>query len=265
SAQPIRRWLSGSTRHLEQRGLKADFSCRVAGQHELVVRGHHHGAAHLVELAEQLHDLGATLTVDVASGLIRKQHSRLVGYGARNRHPLLLSTRKRSGKLVQLVLEPNQLERLDGARSGVAGASMGKLKGKENVLERGQVGEQLVRLKNTADPAPDRVRLPTLQPVHRYAVDQHPARVGPHHAEKDPEQGRLAGARWADHVHEFAGADVEVERAEDRLATVTGGNVAQLNRTGSADDVGGGRSSKPHLQRVAHATHKVWHGGAWVP
>src|SRR5512147_2564900 len=69
-------------------------NCRVVGHHD-------NGDALLVELMQDAHDLLARAAVEVAGGLIRDDHDRIVDEGTRNRNPLLLPARE----LVRLVMD----------------------------------------------------------------------------------------------------------------------------------------------------------------
>ena len=74
---------------------------------DLRVVGHHqHGAALAVELIDHAHHDGLVHLVEVAGRLIRQDQLRLIDQGARNADPLLLSSRKLRGQVMEPVPEP---------------------------------------------------------------------------------------------------------------------------------------------------------------
>ena len=63
----------------------------------------HHYDRHsqrFVELANEIHDLGSGVAVEIAGGLIRQQKPWLVDQRSRQRGPLLFATRKFTGAMV---------------------------------------------------------------------------------------------------------------------------------------------------------------------
>ena len=95
--------------------------------------------------------------------------------GARQRDALLLAAGELGGVVVAALAEADALEQ--GARARRAAAPAGELERQQDVLERGQVRQQLERLEDEADLPPPQPRQGVLGEVlDRRAVDAGPRR-----------------------------------------------------------------------------------------
>src|SRR5579872_6199565 len=74
-----------------------------------------------MELLEQIHDRLAAARVEVAGRLVREQHERLAGDGARHRDALLLTARELTGKVLRAVRHADALERRFDALTALRG------------------------------------------------------------------------------------------------------------------------------------------------
>ena len=88
-------------------------------QRAVVVCHHHHGGtAFMGDLAEQLHDLAASLAVQCRRRLICQNKAGLVGEGAGHGHALLLTSGKGVGEIVGAIRDAQVVEQFHrpGAR-----------------------------------------------------------------------------------------------------------------------------------------------------
>ena len=126
---------------------------RIDVHDALVVGGHDHGGAGLVDAVEQPHDALARGRVEVAGRLVGEQDQRPVDEGPGDRHALLLA----AGELVrEAVLLAGQADEVEHGRHLLADHVLGPadhLEGEGDVLEHGLVGQQLVVLEDVADVA----------------------------------------------------------------------------------------------------------------
>src|SRR5215471_5127848 len=67
--------------------------------------------------------------------------------------------------------------------------------------------------------------------MHRDAIDHYQATLGPKGPIEDLEKRRLAGTGRAQYVNELARLHAQAESGEDRILTVTSGDVVELYRT----------------------------------
>ncbi len=113
--------------------------------------GHQHqrGAVLLIEGKQQVADVLAGVTVEIAGWLVGKQHRRLTGEGAGNRHPLLLT----AGQLPWVVAQP--LAQTYSFKQGAGrGAGVGltfQLQRQHDVFQGIEAVEQLKGLKDKTD------------------------------------------------------------------------------------------------------------------
>src|SRR5262249_29665331 len=71
------------------------------GRSRRVVRDHHHGLLKLlVQLREQTKDVISAFSIEVPSGLIRDDDVRIIDDRTRDRHALLLATRKLAWEMI---------------------------------------------------------------------------------------------------------------------------------------------------------------------
>ncbi len=101
-----------------------------------------------LKLAKEFHHLVAAARVERPGGLIGEQERGIIDQGPRNRDALLLAAAQTSRVATGDVCDAELVQQLPGAaRRGIAL----QLRGDKDVLERGQVGEQVEELKDEAD------------------------------------------------------------------------------------------------------------------
>ena len=83
----------------------------------LVVRRHDDGGAGAVDAVEQPHDADGRRGVEVSGRLVGEQDQRTVHERARDRHPLLLTTRQLGREVVGLLREADEVEDLRHLRA----------------------------------------------------------------------------------------------------------------------------------------------------
>ena len=178
---------------------------------------HHHGHAALGEVGHQRQDALDELRVEGGGGLIEEHHLRLHGQGAGNGDALLLAAGEVGRTRIGLVLEPHQVQLLQGLGPGLVRREFAELAQREgDVLHHGLVREQVELLEHHADPLAQLVRV-VLQ--DRAAVQQDVALIRFDQAVHDPQQRGLAGAGGADDRGRGALLHVEVDAAEDMVVT----------------------------------------------
>ena len=119
--------------------------------------GHHHNRPPgTVEGIEQVHNVVAGGGVEIAGRLVGQNHMRVVDQSSRDRHPLLLSSRKLRGPVAEPAREADQLRQLEAALA--AAGQRRPLVGERHldILHHAQLLNEIVRLKNKAQiPAAD--------------------------------------------------------------------------------------------------------------
>src|SRR5258708_37636657 len=120
----------------------------------LVVRGHHHRGAALVDLEQQLQDLPRGRWVKVPGGLIGDEDLGVLAEGAGDRDALLLAARELVREFSLRALEAHDAEDLLHLGPGQPVHSAGNAEAELDVLENRHFGQQLVVLEHYADLAP---------------------------------------------------------------------------------------------------------------
>ncbi len=98
----------------------------------------------------------AGAAIEIAGGLVGKQHARAVHERARNRHALLLAAGKLRGVVFASRAESDRLQRF--ARSFTGGGIALQLQRQHHVLFGGKRGQQMKRLEHEADQAAPQIR-----------------------------------------------------------------------------------------------------------
>ncbi len=168
-----------------------------------------------VEVEEELVDGVAGGAVQIAGGLVGEDEGRLHDQGARQGDALLLAP----GELARAVLEPvaesDLLEELLRLLLQGRAAHASDEAGHHDVLEGGELGEQVMELEDEADALVAECRELTareLGDVAALAGDR--TRCGQVEGAEQVEQGALAGARRADDADHLSRRDHEVDAAQ---------------------------------------------------
>ena len=196
----------------------------------LVVRRHHDGRAGAVDAVEQPHDADRGRRVEVSGRLVGEEDQRPVDERARDRHPLLLTTRQLGREVVGLLGEADEVEDLRHLRAHDVLRPADHLERERDVLVDRLVGEQLEVLEDAADVAPQLRHLPRAEAPDVAARDEDPARGRDLVAQQQLQERRLPRARGPDEEDELALQDLEGEVAEgDDVAFVDLGDVFETN------------------------------------
>ena len=207
---PLRRALLEDDALVEE----ADAACDVAGEPHLVRRDQHRHAA-VGELADHAQHLGDELRVERARDLVEEHHLRPHREGADDRDALLLTAREPVGVVVALVGEPEAGQQLGRLLGRLAPRQPERLaRGECHVLEHRHVREEVVRLEDDPDPAPDPVDVDA--PCRDLlALDDDPAGVDRLEQVDTAQERRLPGAGGADQADDLVLGDLQVDPAQD--------------------------------------------------
>jgi hypothetical protein len=177
-----------------------------------VVRDHADGRAGAVQLAEQVHDRFAAARVEVAGRLVGQQDERLAGDGARHRDALLLTARELAGEVLGPVRHADALERGFDALLALGGLHAAIGERQLDVLEDGEVANQVEALEDEPDLAVAHARpLGRRELGDRPVVQQVLSFGGGVEQAENRQQRRLAAARWPGDRDVFAFVDLEVD------------------------------------------------------
>jgi hypothetical protein len=121
--------------------------------------------------------------------------------------------------------DADQVEHGAGALPSLRGALAAQPQPELDVLERGQMRKQAIRLK-------DHAHVPVIRRYVRDVLpaDQHAAGVGVLETSEDPQCGGLAAARRPEQRHELARRHVEVEAVERPNAAEAAAQAIQPDR-----------------------------------
>src|SRR5579875_1436109 len=223
------------------------------GRHRRIVGDHEDGDAEVsVETVQELHHLVPGGPVQVAGGFVHQQqpHSRRRSH--RQGHPLALTARQGAHRLVAHGVEPQTVQELAGAaHMGPAGPTGPSPLGEANVSHGIGVGQEVASrpLEDQAHlggPQPEKLAGP--QPGQVRPADPDPACRGPEEAGDQPEQSRLARARRAQHGHQLAGIDLEVDPPEGHHVAFRAG-IDVHHALAAEPDAGAVLASLPGQQR----------------
>ena len=118
----------------------------VGDQHELRTRP--------FEVVDHVEHLSGHLGVECGGWLVEKQPSGLHHQGPKDRDPLLLASGEFGRPLVGVSGEPKPLERFRDPPPGLGvGEAVDVNERQQEVVHRGEVGEEVVRLEDRADAA----------------------------------------------------------------------------------------------------------------
>src|SRR2546421_10227158 len=155
-----------------------------------------------VQLAKELHHLVAGVRVERSWGFVGKEQRWIVDQGAGDRDPLLLAATQASWIPVRDLCDGELFQQVARPRRRLAAF---ELRGNEDVLERGQVGQQVEELEDETDVVaakPGQARLAQLGEIG-LAYDDRAGRW-PVQPRDEVEQRGLAAARGAHDRGELA-------------------------------------------------------------
>ncbi len=171
----------------------------------------------LVHLAQEpVQRIGRQL-VEIAGRLVGQEHARPHDQRPGNRHALLLAARQHPGAMRQPLAEPDAPEQLLRPAARVGQRDAGDAHRHLGVLERAELGQQVVELKHEPDvPVPERDDGWTRQRRQVRVADHDRACVRAIQPAEHVQERALADSRRADNRHHLAGLDHQVEIAKNQ-------------------------------------------------
>jgi len=209
-------------------------------------------APSLLQVGEQVQDLGLDRHVEGTHGLVEHQELRLDREGAGDAHTLALPPRQ----LVRIApgearVEPDFLEQRGDAALGVGsgGEAVDRERLRQGLAHRqARIERPVGILKHDLHAPPQRAQLAPPERQHVQAVDHHPARVGLDQPEDAPSHRGFSATRFTHQAERLAGHDRErdVVHGSDRGARASHPEVAALagkvlDQPLHVDERGGGR------------------------
>jgi hypothetical protein len=185
---------------------------------------HQRRAGSRVELEQQIENSRTGFVVQVARGLIGEQERWSRHEGARNGYALLFSAGELLRIVAQAVFETHVDQRL--ARAGRRVRGGGELERQQHVLDRGQGGQQVERLKNESDFAIAQPRAAVLVECRELgAVQPHAAPRRLVEPREQSEERGFSGPGRANDRRGFAPRNAEVYAVEDGQLTLRAANL----------------------------------------
>ena len=177
-----------------------------------VVGDHDDGFAEFaIEAPEEAQNLRGAGCVEIAGGFIGEDHLRLGDDGPGDGHALLLTAGKLAGKMVEAIIEADELQGGGCVFAALFPAQRGEFQREFHVFKRGKNRDQVERLKDKPEvviaPAGE---IALAHSVGFFAHDQKAAIGGLVHAGDQVEQRAFAGARRTHEGDEFARRDREL-------------------------------------------------------
>ena len=143
---------------------------------------------------------------------LRRHHQR-----ARDRDALLLAARELVRVLAGLLREPDDVEELARAQLGLGPGELPDPPRREReVVDHGQVREEVELLEDDPDPLPDRRDVDAVA-RDLLALEEDAARLDRLEEVDAPQQRALAAAARADHHEDLARLHLEVDAVEDEV------------------------------------------------
>lgn len=175
------------------------------------------GAGFTVEFLHQPDHGRSGLRIEIPGGFVGEENPRTVREGPCERDALLFTARELRRIVVEPITESHPLEELPGPGAIPRGTlATHQFQGHEHVLECRESGQQVEGLEDKAYVSGAEAGPPVFgQREDVFAAEQDSTRGRFVEAGQETEQGRLAGARWADHGDEALGLDRQLDTLED--------------------------------------------------
>ncbi len=196
--------------------LHVELGVEEGGEGGAVGDGDDHGVGLGCEIEEQLADCSAGFGVEVAGGFVGEEEGGLVHEGTGDGDALALAAGEFGWEVGGAVGEADFLEEVLGAGDVVGGDFGGGEFGEEDILQRRELGEEVVVLENEADVLGaefcegggiegEGIRFVESESAGRWCVE----------GAEDVEQGGFAGAAGAEDGEGIAGIESESDAADD--------------------------------------------------
>lgn len=203
-----------------------------AGQALVVGHDDKRLAQTVAQVEEELVKFVLVMGVEAARRLVGQHYGRAVDEGAGYGHSLLLAAGQFAGLVRGAVGKTHQIQHVEGGRLGLLLAAAGNEGGNHDVLQRGELGQQLVELEDEADAAVAEGReFFLLHAAYFGAVDAYHTRVGRIECTHDLQQGGLSGTAGAYDAYYFAFLYLQVDAPEYLEGAETLGYVFELNHS----------------------------------
>ena len=191
--------------------LQLDRALEPRGDVGVVGRDDEREAELALQRLDQVEHALARVRVEVPGRLVAEQQLRLLRERARDRDALRLAARELGRQVVRLRGEPDELEQLLRCERRLAG----EVRGEGDVLERGEVRQQVRALEDVGDPVrAHRAARRAVERGERPAVPLDDAAGRLDEAAEHVQQRRLARAGAAEQREALARPDLEVDAGE---------------------------------------------------
>ena len=159
----------------------------------------------VTENEEEVVEFAGVLGVEVAGGLVGEDELGIVHQGASHRDSLLLASGQLGGLMPYPIRKFQEIKKFLGSVERLLPAFPGDERGHGHVLQRRELGQQMVELIDEPDvPVAELRQLVVGQTVQIHPVDDHLAAVGLVERTDDVQQRRFAGPGRTDNRHDFA-------------------------------------------------------------
>ena len=162
--------------------------------------------------------------VERAERLVHQHDARLLRQAARDLHALLHAARELAREILAHFGEPHELQQRGGPRAPLGSRDALRFVGKGHVRPYAAPRQERAAVILEHDRALAR------RAAHRLPGGEDLARGWRQQPGEEPQQGRLAAARWADDAQEFALGDGDVDAVEHQLRTEPHAQTAGLER-----------------------------------
>src|SRR5438067_8004696 len=194
-----RRSGGGRTRFLDDAAVEEGNLARGEPGVGGIVRHHDQRRPALVQLGEQLHHRLTVLRVEVPGRLVGEEDERIARDGAGDRHALLLAAGELAGHVACAVAHADAVEGVLDALLAIGRRHSPVRERELDVLEDGQVADQVEALEDEADVAVADVRaVGRRQVLHRLGIEQVLTAGGRVEQAEDGQQGCLPRPGGAD-------------------------------------------------------------------
>src|SRR5580692_372899 len=117
-----------------------------------IVRDHHYGLVKvLIQTLQNLQHFRGGVTIEIAGRLVGKQQCGITDDRACNRHSLFLTAGELLWKMAYALLQANEFQRCHYVVASLLRIEFSEQQREFNILERGEYGDQIERLKYVSD------------------------------------------------------------------------------------------------------------------
>lgn len=173
------------------------------------------------------------LAVETARGLVGQNHFGLVDECACHGDALFLSSREFSGLVRGPVGQAHDAEQFVGPLFGLGGRGGSDVGRDEDVFQGGELGKQLVKLKDESDvPASECGQFFFFQQAQFGVVVAYASAVRPVEGAHDLQERGFPGSAWPDDADDFSVVDFQIDSFEHLQGAKTFGDSFQSDHGG---------------------------------